>query len=231
MLEHHWWFCHLQVSEACSTVHVLANTDPSLIRWSIHTRQSANHRARTIPESTYLSVFINTLTPRSHSRLKSLKHVCWLRQTRKPKHVLESRASGIWWHWKNNSLLIYATRVSIRTNSQWSCFSLPFFARNAHASKEKGHASKEKGHASKENGLYNEEDGDRCSFKTPGCHIIFFSSSFLLMMTDLKHEAPKVVDTSICEMELTESSSLTYFEEKKNSRHSTVCMHLYNGPK
>ena len=86
-------------------------------------------------------------------------------------------------------------------------------------------------HASKENGLYNEEDGNRCSFKTPGCHIIFFSSSFLLMMTDFKHEAPKVVDTSFCEMELTDSSSLTYFEEKKNSRHSTVCMHLYNGPK
>ena len=44
-------------------------------------------------------------------------------------------------------------------------------------------------------------------------------------MTDFKHEAPKVVDTSICEMELTESSSLTYFEEKKklttlNSLHA-----------
>jgi len=79
--------------------------------------------------------------------------------------VLDIRASGICSHGKNSSLLIYATRVSIWTNSQCFCFSLPLFALYAHASKEKG--------------LNDEEDGDRCSFKIPGCHIIFFQTVFL----------------------------------------------------
>ena len=79
----------------------------------------------------------------------TLKHGCLWRQTSKPKHVLEIRASGIWSHWKNNSLLIYVTHISTCTNSQCSCFSLPFFALYAHASKQKG--------------LYDEY-GDRCSF-------------------------------------------------------------------
>ena len=94
------------------------------------------------------------------------------RYVRQKKHVLEIPASGIWSYWKNNSLLIYVTRVSIRTNPQCSCFSLPFFSLNAHASKEKG--------------LYEEEDGCRCSFKTPGCHIIFFQAVFWLIMTILR---------------------------------------------
>ena len=88
-------------------------------------------------------VAVRAPNPSSHSHLKSL---LW-RQTSKPKHVLEIRASGNWSHWKNSSLLIFVTRVSIWTNSKCFCLNL-FFALYSHASKE--------------------EDGDRCSFKTPG---------------------------------------------------------------